>query len=99
MPILPRNISSKEYIFLSSSFHLMNFYFPAYLFTEKIFIPGGINMDNNIIYAEDVNKDSSVLANADFKALQKKNYDVFCDKFSKEAFIKQYQEFFKKYAK
>ena len=54
------------------------------------------NMDNNIIYAEDVNKDSSVLANADFKALQKKNYEVFCDKFSKEAFVKQYQEFFKK---
>lgn len=54
------------------------------------------NMDNNIIYAEDVNKDSSILANADIKALQKKNYDVFCDKFSKEAFIKQYKEFFKK---
>lgn len=54
------------------------------------------NMDNNIIYAEDVNHDNSILVNADIKLLQKKNYDVFCDKFSKEAFIKQYQEFFKK---
>lgn len=54
------------------------------------------NMDNNIIYAEDVNNDSSILANADIEALQMKNYDVFCGKFSKEAFIKQYQEFFKK---
>ena len=53
MPILPRNISSKEYIFLSSSFHLVNFYFPAYLFTEKIFILGGINMDNNIIIKDE----------------------------------------------
>ncbi len=54
------------------------------------------NMDNNIIYAEDVNKDSSILANADIKGLQNKNYEIFCEKFSKEAFVRQYQDFFKK---
>lgn len=54
------------------------------------------NMDNNIIYAEDVNKDSTILANADIQALKNKNYAVFCEKFSKEAFVQQYQDFFKK---
>ena len=53
MPILPRNISSKEYIFLSSSFHLVIFFIYAYLFTGKNFIPGGINMDNNIMIKDE----------------------------------------------
>lgn len=52
------------------------------------------NMNSNIIFAEEVEGDESVLAEADFSALKESNYNVFNRYFSKEAFVNQYKEFF-----
>ena len=51
--------------------------------------------DSNIIFAEDVEHDPSLLTNADITSLQERNYDVFCRYFSEKAFVNQYKSFFK----
>ena len=53
------------------------------------------NKNNNIIYAEDVYADDSILADANIPALQKANFEMFNTYFTKNAFLKQYQDFFK----
>lgn len=54
------------------------------------------NMNSNVIFAEDVEKDESVLDKADLFALKESNFDVFNRYFSKDAFVSQYKEFFEK---
>lgn len=54
------------------------------------------NMNHNVIFAEDVIRDNSLLAKANISALKEKNYNIFCQHFSQEAFIKQYEVFFRK---
>lgn len=54
------------------------------------------NVDSNVIFAEDVEADGSMLGRANLPALKERNYDVFCTRFSKEAFVSQYEEFFEK---
>lgn len=52
------------------------------------------NKNSNIIFAEDVENDESILTKADFSFLKESNYNVFNSYFSKEAFVNQYKEFF-----
>ena len=52
------------------------------------------NKNSNIIFAEDVETDESILIKANFSALKESNYNVFNSYFSKEAFVNQYKEFF-----
>lgn len=52
------------------------------------------DMNSNIIFAEDVEANESILIKADFPSLKENNYNVFNCHFSKEAFVNQYKEFF-----
>lgn len=52
------------------------------------------NMDNNVIFAEDAEKDMTLLTNANMKEMKEKNYKVFKAYFSKDAFVRQYERFF-----
>lgn len=52
------------------------------------------NKDCNVIFAEDAIADSSLLLNMDISALKQRNHKVFCQYFSREAFIRQYEDFF-----
>lgn len=53
------------------------------------------NVDSNIIFAEEAERDETVLTEADFSALKERNYNVFDRCFSREAFVNGYREFFK----
>lgn len=53
------------------------------------------NMDDNIIFAEDVDRNEVILSSKDFNTLKTTNYTVFCNRFSHEAFVKQYENFIK----
>ena len=53
------------------------------------------NKEQNVIFAEDTINNSSLLANMNISTFKQKNYDVICRYFSKKAFIKQYEAFFK----
>lgn len=50
------------------------------------------NLNNNILYAEDIENDHSLLANCDLESLKNKNLEVFDKFFSKEAFKAQYEK-------
>lgn len=52
------------------------------------------NKENNIIYAEDINNNYTSLNNIDIDSLKKRNFNVFRKFFSREAFIKQYENLF-----
>lgn len=52
--------------------------------------------ENNIIYAEDIEKNINLLREINIDLLKDKNYNVFCRYFSETAFKNQYQLFFEK---
>lgn len=54
-----------------------------------------LNKNHNIIFAEDVIADNSILENLDISSLKELNYNTFCLHFSKSAFVGQYEKLFK----
>lgn len=53
-----------------------------------------LNMKDNIIFAEDVDNKSCDISIVNWNDMQRLNKQVFDEKFSKEAFVKQYEQFF-----
>lgn len=60
-------------------------------------IGGNLDFDknSNVIFAEDAERDLTLLTEANITSLKERNFDVFCRYFSKKAFIDQYKSFFK----
>lgn len=54
------------------------------------------NKNRNIVFAEDIAADYSALRYIDILSLKKLNYEVFCKYFSRDAFVRQYENFFKR---
>ena len=56
-------------------------------------VGGNVDFDknNNIIFAEDIYSGKILLKSIDLESLKERNFQVFVEYFSKEAFIKQYR--------
>lgn len=61
-------------------------------------VGGNVDFDknNNIIFAEDIYSGKILLKSIDLESLKERNFQVFVEYFSKEAFIKQYRILFNK---
>lgn len=61
-------------------------------------VGGNVDFDknNNIIFAEDIYSDKILLKSIDLESLKERNFLVFVEYFSKEAFVKQYRILFNK---